>query len=267
MPGQVALSLNGRVKGAGENDEVAQMVFVWAGFAAFFVVALAVGLRLVALAARTGRAPELLIGLGVLGIGPVGFGLQTCAGLVDNPRSAEALAAAGAAALAIGIWAKLVFNCLVYRRASRVAQIATAVLVVGVGAHLLAQPLLGSFLAAARDVPLSSARNIIQAAALGWGAAEALAYWVRMRKRARLGLADPVLVNRFLMWGLSAAAAGLGTAVGIVGSLATGAAVLEMPAILASSSAFGLAAALGMWLAFAPPRAYVAWLAAERATA
>ena len=74
-------------------------------------------------------------------------------------------------------------------------------------------------------------------------------------------------MNRFLMWGVSAAAAGLGTAIGIAASLATGAQVLEMPAILASSSAFGLVAAIGMWLAFAPPRAYVAWLAAERATA
>ena len=243
------------------------MALVWAGFAAFFVVALAVGLRLVALAGRTGRAPELLIGLGVLGIGPIGFGLQTGAGLVDDPRTAETLAAAGAVALAVGIWAKLIFNWLVYRRDRRVAQIATALLAIGVGAQLLAQPMLGSFLAAARNVPLSSARNFIQVAALAWGAAEALAYWVRLRKRARLGLADGVLVNRFLMWGVSAAAAGLGTAIGIAASLATGAQVLEMPAILASSSAFGLVAAIGMWLAFAPPRAYVAWLAAERATA
>ena len=172
-----------------------------------------------------------------------------------------------ATVIAVGIWAKLIFNWLVYRHDRRVAQIATALLAIGVGAQLLAQPMLGSFLAAARNVPLSSARNIVQVVALGWGAAEALAYWVRLRKRARLGLANAVLVNRFLMWGLSAAAAGLGTAIPIAASLATGAQVLEMPAILASSSAFGLVAALGMWLAFAPPRAYVAWLAAERRAA
>ena len=243
------------------------MALVWVGFGVFFVAALTVGLRLVALAARTRRAPELLIGLAVLGIGPVGFGLQTGAGLIDDPAAAETLAAVGAAALAIGVWAKLTFNWLVYRRDSRIATIATGLLAIGIGVQLLAQPMLGSFLAAARNVPLSSVRNVIQVVALGWGASEAIAYWVRLRKRARIGLADPVLANRFLMWGVSAAAAGLGSAVGVVASLVTGAAIQEMPAILVSSSAHGLVAAIGMWLAFVPPRAYVDWLAAGRATA
>ena len=131
---------------------------------------------------------------------------------------------------------------LVYRSASRVAAVATGLLALAVGAQLLAQPMLGSFLAAARNVPLSSARNIIQVIALGWGASEAFAYWARLRKRERLGLADPVLANRFLMWGVSAAAAGLGTAIGVAASLATGRSVLELPAVLASSSAHHIAA-------------------------
>ena len=44
------------------------MQLVWIGFAAFFVVSLGVGARLLALARRTRQAPELLIGLAVLGI-------------------------------------------------------------------------------------------------------------------------------------------------------------------------------------------------------
>jgi hypothetical protein len=38
--------------------------------------------------------------------------------------------------------------------------------------------------------------------ALGWVSIAAFAYWIRMRKRLKLGLADPMLVNRFLLWGL-----------------------------------------------------------------
>jgi hypothetical protein len=178
------------------------MQLVWAGFAAFFVVSLGVGVRLLALARRTRRAPELLVGLAVLGIGPVGFGLQAVASLPELADFAEALAATSAAALA-----------------------------------------------------------------LGWGAGEAFAYWGSLRRRARLGLADPVLVNRFLMWAVSASAAALGTVIGVGASLATGEAMLALPAVLASSSAFGFVAALGMWLAFAPPRAYVAWIAGARARA
>lgn len=243
------------------------MELVWLGFGAFFVVSLAVGVRLVALAVRTGHAPELLIGLGVLGIGPVGFGLQTLAGLAGGYELAETLAATGACATAIGIWAKLTFNQLVYRRESRAALVATGVLALAVAAHLLAQPLLGSFVDATRDIPLMAARGALQSIALGWGSAEAFVYWARLRKRARLGLADPVLVNRFLMWAISAGAAGLGTATGVAASLATGASPLELPAIVASSSAHGFVAAIGMWLAFAPPRAYVAWVSGRRASA
>jgi hypothetical protein len=243
------------------------MDLVWVGFGAFFVVSLTVGVRLVALAGRTRRVPELLIGLGVLGIGPVGFGLQTLAGLVKGYELAETLAATGAFATAIGIWAKLAFNWLVYRRESRFAALATGALALTVAVHLLAQPVLGSFTDATESIPLMAMRGALQSIALAWGSAEAFAYWGRLRKRARIGLADPVLVNRFLMWAISAGAAGFGTAIGVAASVAWNASPLQLPAIVASSSAHGFVAALGMWLAFAPPRAYVAWLSGGRAAA
>jgi hypothetical protein len=243
------------------------MQLVWAGFAAFFVVSLGVGVRLLALALRTRQAPELLIGLAVLGIGPIGFGLQTVASLAGAEEYAEALAATGAAAVALGIWAKLIFNWLVYRRASRVALAVMLTLSLAVAANLLAQPLLGSFLDASRDVALIGARGALQALALAWGAGEAFAYWGNLRRRARLGLADPALVNRFLMWAVSASAAALGTAIGVGASLGNGKAMFASPAVVASSSAHGFVAAFGMWLAFAPPRAYLAWIAGARARA
>ncbi len=49
------------------------------GFGSFLVASLVVGLRLVLLSRRTGQLPELLIGVGVLGIGPLGFGLSMIA--------------------------------------------------------------------------------------------------------------------------------------------------------------------------------------------
>ena len=257
----------GRVKLVADPDEMAAMLLVWAGFAVFAAVSLLVGLRLLALAARTGERPELLIGVAVLGIGPVGFGLQTVAGALEASVLAEALAAAGAVAVAVGVWAKLGFNWLVYRRESAAALAATLVLSSVVAAHLVAQPMQGSFLDAVHSVGPSAVRGAVQALALGWGAAEAFRFWTQLRRRARLGLADAVLVNRFLMWAISAGAAGLGTALGVGASLATGKGPLELPAVLVSSSAHGLVAALGMWLAFAPPRAYVAWLSGAHSAA
>lgn len=243
------------------------MQLVWVGFAAFFCVSLSVGARLLWLGIRRSEMPALLIGVGVLGIGPVGFGLQACALALSKSAAAEGLASAGAAALALGVWAKLLFNWTVYRPGSRIALAFTSLLAAAVAAQLLAQPLGGSFLEAAQNITMAAARGALQVAALGWGAAEALLYWGRMRRRERLGLADPVLTNRFLLWGVSAGSAALGTAIGVVHSLVTGVASLESPPILASASAHGLVAAVGMWLAFIPPRAYLRWVAGSRAAA
>jgi hypothetical protein len=238
------------------------MQLVWIGFAAFLVAALGVGVRLLALALRTRQAPELLIGVAVLGIGPVGFGLQAVASQARGLGLDGVLATAGAVAVALGLWAKLLFNWLVYRRASRIALGALVALAVGVAAHLLAQPLNGSFLEANENILLGAVRGALQVAALGWGSGEAFLHWSRLRKRARLGLAEATLVNRFLMWATSAAAAGLGTAIGVTASLSSGKPSIEIPWVVASSSLHGLVAAIGMWLAFAPPRSYVTWISA-----
>jgi hypothetical protein len=241
------------------------MQLVWVGFAAFFVVSLAVGVRLVALAARTQQAPELLIGISVLGIGPIGFGLLTLAPLAGSLGLGELLAATGACAIACGIWAKLSFNWLVYRRQSSAARLLAGGLAAGVAAYLLAHPLLGSFLEATRDLRLSAVRGSLQSVALSWGSIEAFVYWARLRRRARLGLADAVLVNRFFMWATAAGAAGLGTATGVAASLAIGRDPLQIPGVVISASLHGFVAAVAMWLAFAPPRAYARWIAAGAA--
>jgi hypothetical protein len=39
-----------------------------------------------------------------------------------------------------------------------------------------------------------------------WLVVESFAYWARLRRRLRLGLADPLVTNRFLLWGIWASA-------------------------------------------------------------
>ena len=51
----------------------------WIGFGAFFVPSLVIGIRLLLLARRTGQIPELLIGIAVLGVGPLGYGFSILA--------------------------------------------------------------------------------------------------------------------------------------------------------------------------------------------
>jgi len=231
--------------------------FAWIGFAAFFVASLVCGVRLVALWHRNRELPELLIGLGVLGIGPVGFGFITIGQLVGagRPGAAAVFLGLGVVATAGGIFAKSVFNYTVYHADSRV--VGGIVGLVGVVLVVcIVWPFAYGFDTLNELNAVYVARAGAQIGCLLWGAAEALRYWRIMRKRLAIGLTDPVVTNRFLLWGIGAGAAGLGTAVGFGAQLSLGRPPLEVPWVTLSSSLHGLVAAVAMWLAFLPSAAY-----------
>jgi hypothetical protein len=241
---------------------------VWIGFLAFFLVSLTVGVRLLLLWRRTRQLPELLIGIGVLGIGPVGFGSSMFGSLLapSHPHSGVLLLGLGSLAVATGVVAKCVFNWRVYRPDAawpRTVTFASAALLgVAFGVDLGR-----GFTSALAPGPLYYVRTTIQVGALLWGAGEALRWWRLMRRRLALGLADPVVTNRFLMWGIGAGAAGVGSLVGVVAQVATGVSMREIGWVTASSSAHGMVAAIAIWLAFVPPAAYRRWIAGEAAPA
>ncbi len=239
--------------------------FIWVGFAAFFVASLTAGVRFVMLWWRTRELPELLIGIGVLGIGPVGFGLTTMAQLsrADHPELSRWILAVAMLAVCTGGFAKYVFNWRVYHpRQALVRGIvwAAGLLLLGFYATEL-------FTSGFRNQDVQSPGNLgrstLVIGCLLWGSAEALVYWRKMRRRLSLGLADPVVTNRFFLWGLGAGAAGLGTAVGTIAHLVTGLAPLQLSWITLSSSLHGLTAAVALWLAFVPNQAYVRFIEAR----
>lgn len=105
-----------------------------------------------------------------------------------------------------------------------------------------------------------------------WVAIESLRYWTLLRKRLVLGLAEPVLVNRFLLMGVWGAALAILAHADTVCRLLywseTGSTTEWVPEIgrpilligTASATGFlGLAAA-AMWLVFFPTRRYASWL-------
>ncbi len=237
-------------------------LFTSLGFGCFFLVSLAVGLRLVLQWRRTRQLPELLIGIGVLGIGPVGFALTVVAQLLVGAVPLAAACFYGFAQLAVnlGAFAKLLFNGRVYHPGSVAARVAVWL----GGAALVAawvDVALGGFV-----VEAPGPRHAPLVAALLWGSVEALRYHGRMRRRARIGLGDPVVENRFLLWGVGAGAAGVGSLVGVVAGVGGGAQLLVDPVLLGVLSLHGSIAAVCMWLAFLPPRAYTRFLS-ERAPA
>lgn len=232
------------------------------GFVAFFFASLAVGLRLLALWWRTGELPALLIALGVLGIGPVGFGASVAGGLVAEaqPGLSAPLYALGTLAVVAGVLAKFVFNWRVYHPRSKAA-LAVVGLAAGVLLALVLHRAFGTGFAASRESsPMTLLQSGVQVSALLWGSVEAFRYWLRMKRRVGLGLADPAVANRFALWSLGAGAAGVGSLVGAVAGYVAGASTLEMGWVVASSSAHGFVAAVAMFLAFVPPHRYLAWV-------
>jgi len=239
--------------------------FVGVGFLAFFIASSVVGVRLLLLWWRTRELPELLIGLGVLGIGPVGFGFITVGELcvAGAPGLARILIGTGLAAMSLGSGAKYVFNWRVYHPESRGLRTLVVIACLLLAFCLAWEYWDTGFRTLVRPPRSYFLRIGLQVGCLLWGSGEALRYWDRMRRRVRLLLADPVVSNRFLLWGLGAGAAGVGSAVGGFMQCFTQLPPIELPWVMLSSSLHGLAAAVAMWLAFVPNARYTRWIRAR----
>jgi hypothetical protein len=208
-------------------------------------------------ARRTRELPEIAIGLSFLLAGALGFLLEVVGqapAAALPPAAVGPLTAAGKLSIDLGIAAQLVFTWRVFRP-NRAWACAFAVW----SGCLLA----ASFLGQAMDG--FSGRQLCgfwfwadfagRAAAPAWNSFESLRYYTMMRRRVKLGLADPVSAHRFLLWGLGSGAGfgmfltGLVTRYLGSGGAFTNASVLVM-------SSLGLFAAVAYWLTFFPPAAY-----------
>jgi hypothetical protein len=95
-----------------------------------------------------------------------------------------------------------------------------------------------------------------------WTAWESLRYHGLMRRRVKLALADAVVSDRFLLWGLMAIAVASGVMTNSL-AMALRVEVFSTPWILLFSSCTGLAQAVLLVLAFVPPRSYLSWVRAR----
>lgn len=223
----------------------------------FVVASLLVGIRLVCLAASTRKAPELLIGAGLLLLAVLGYPLMTVArraqALADPTQSALALVAG--VCLALGAVLLTLFVQRVFHAGSRSARKLVALYATALAGVFLWQTLApGWWMWVSEQHGAWAAARWLFLVPISWGGFEALHYHGMLRRRLALGLADPVVTDRFRLYGvamLAGFAANCGTVVlqvmhiEVVGT-AIGAIVVS-PA--------GIAAVL-LWLAFLPPAAY-----------
>jgi hypothetical protein len=97
-----------------------------------------------------------------------------------------------------------------------------------------------------------------------WGSAEPMLYHAALRKRQRLGLADPIVTNRFFLW---SGASLCGFAMALMGNSPAIYDLLD-PALLPTLSALtlvsmalaGVASGSLYGLTFFPPQRYLRWI-------
>ena len=216
-----------------------------------------VGVRLLLLARRTGQVPELFFGLSLLLLGAVGYPLSILA---------------RKAALAGASWEGLLSGALFFQDLACLAMFVATwktfhpasrwprrVLVIA--SAVFAASLLGDSVAARtwafRDGgPWYELGFWMRALVYYWSAFEAGRYTLLMRRRLRLGLADPVVVDRFRLWTISTCAIAAAFVVFYLGRIFADNVATSAP-VLISTSVVGLAAGVTVWLAFVPPDVYL----------
>jgi hypothetical protein len=235
----------------------------------FVLASLLLGIRLLLLARRTRELPELSIGLALLLMGGLGYPLIMTARMavrLGDPTRVSVMAVA-VVLMAVGMLAVGVFTWQVFRPAERWPLVVIVAAALSMLACMTLQASSPGFEAAAFHNQGLGFRLFLLHSALAsaWGAGESLLAWSRLSRRLRLGLADPVVTERVLLWGVaSLASATISATSTIAGFLGINFAATTFGA--AVTAPLGLISAGAMWLAFLPPAAYLRWVR-ERAAA
>jgi hypothetical protein len=237
-----------------------------AGLLAFCVTSLAVGVRLLQLGRRTREIPEISIGAGfVVGV-VVGYVPETIVLSTEILSESSEGLVLGATQVAIRFAALsiLFFTWRVFRARSGWATCLAGLLTLALFVSYFGFPATRIHAVTATDRLWYDVFAVARTACLAWGAVESLVYFRGARRRMRLGLADPMVTNRFLLWGI-----GLGAAATLMGSTLWASALGIDPAVpgwVVLESLLGLVAAVPIWLTFFPSAAYRRLVTARAAT-
>jgi hypothetical protein len=223
----------------------------------------ALSFRLFRLAWRTRRLPELLVGAFFLLV-PFGISLSIRVDRFAPEHAAAARATANALFTGGGV-AMLLFAWSVFRPESRGARW----LAFGGSAALAAAWALGLALGA-YAVDSSFLLVLPSFAPYGWVFGESLRYYRLLQRRQRLDLADPVLVNRFLLFAVWTGAIAAITLVSVSGTLFQlwrgtfhDGGALGDPVVLGFVRLLSVPIAVSLWLIFLAPARYTSWLRAR----
>jgi hypothetical protein len=224
------------------------------------VTSLAVGIKLIRLAGRTRQLPELLIGVSLVLMGFFWSALSAAGrqGEALSDRVRVTLLVASAVCAILGTVCLSLFNWRVYRPDSVWPGVLNGVVLLSLVGICLAQTFgPGWKLFAHEEHGPWRLVTWIGFANYVWSAIEAWGQQQMMMRRHRLGLVDPVVLDRVRLWSLSMCAAVLATLV--FGTLqALGIPIGGTPIGLGVTAVISLVSSATLFLAFSPPTSYLA---------
>lgn len=230
----------------------------------FMVLNAIIGVRLLRLAARTRKLPELALGIAHLFGGSLGWALVAVAYLVTSQLHAHA---AGLAIMIAGLFCLdaactgvALFSWRVFDPTSIVAKALFALIAVVLAADFVHNGLIAHEFAPPTTQLWYWPGCLGRALPYMWMAVVTLLYYRKLRLRLLHGLADPVTANRMFLVFLAGAFVVL---LSIVVSTASmfGWWLSHQQLMSAISSLLGIPSAFCSWLAFVPPRRYTDWIA------
>ena len=240
-------------------------VFGAVGLLVFATTSITIGFRLLWLGRRTRGVPELTIGAGFVVGCLFGYIPETVVLSTDflTAEVESVVLAVTQVAIRLAAISILVFTTLVFRAdaawAKRFAVAIGLVLVVS----WVQFPFTRIYAVSGRDLFWYDCFAVARSLAIAWGATESFGYYAQLRRRLRLGLADPLVTDRFLLWGV-----GMTSMTALMASTLLASALGVDPASagwVLSESFAGLVGASTLWLTFFPTAAYRRFVARRTA--
>jgi hypothetical protein len=248
-------------------------ILLWLPSVAFFLMSGVVAIRLLLLARRTRELPERLMGGGLLCMIFIFVPIMASTGMGRQPVGEVNidLLAFGIVFLWGGLTAIIAFTWKTFRPTEVWAE--ALILFVSASTAGAACGMVGALYASPPDMASFEAGKLWTGllripliCGVAWTGFEGTHAYRMARKRLALGLSDPVVTNRFLLWGI------VGFAQVAIHSVSLllhfmGIGMMVTPLGLFVVSIGSAVGSICMWLVFIPPAAYMRWVEGRSAAA
>lgn len=228
---------------------------------AFMIVSTWTSIRLLVVWSRSRQLPELLIGLGLLGTGPFGFGLSIASEMMPTEETAAIVRLVGIVTVSLACLAFYTFTAVVFRPGALWGRCFTGAAAVCFTILFILSLQDHWAFGADRIDPYVVPRSAVLGVGWAWMGIECLRYWGLARRQAALGLADVAVVNRFFLWGLVSLESVINVTTSTALAIRDGGVASDFSVLL--GGVLGLFGSVALLLAFLPPAWYTSWIRSQ----